>query len=381
MKRIIENFKLHHLAYLLAGGGIFFAALNFNFNNQPLFTNLNQFILVAEDKIELAENVQISSGDLAANKEISIAENNIINGNLFSDEIKIAENTTINGNISFNQLELTPSSKILGVTSSPVSLPIIQLPNIPDFPTGNQKLIINQTSTINPGNFDEIEVKENITLTLTPGTYNLNKLKLENNSSLLFSGLTIINVQKELVIGKKVLIVSSLPSTGSGQATDLQINIQEDKDIDIGENSLLSFKLLAPNSQIDLGERITFRGQILARGIKIGEGSILSKEEFFTRKAEALNLIIDDDGSHYPVNHIVVNFSSDATFLDAQDIANLVAGRIVGFTRSSNSYLIEVATQAPFELTNLINLIESQLNPQIEGVLRNYILHLSLPTS
>lgn len=57
------------------------------------------------------------------------------------------------------------------------------------------------------------------------------------------------------------------------------INVQEDKNLDIGQDSSLSFLLLAPNSQVSLRKQVTFRGQILAREIRVGEDSIISRVE------------------------------------------------------------------------------------------------------
>lgn len=375
----MKNFNICLVISILVIGGLLFVILNYigqlnslaalGFNNQPFFSSLEQFIL-AGNKIELSDNIQVSSGDLAANQEIKIAENNIINGNLFSDKIKIGATSTINGNASFNELEIAPTAKILGQTSTLVFLPIIQLPEILAFQTGEQDLTITQNQTINPGNFDEIEVKENISLTLNPGIYNLNKLKLNQNSKLLFSALTTINIQKELVIEEKVFIAQ----TKNIPSTSLQINVQEDKDIDIGKDSLISLKLLAPNSQINLKQRITFRGQILAKEIKVGENSILSRQDFFSKESDPAKVIIDQDGSQFLVNEIVVNFTNFATFSDAQNIANLVNGRIIGFVESLNAYQIEIFIATSQELETKIQTIRQSNNPLVEGVFRNYIV-------
>lgn len=377
MKQAINNIKPQHFIYFLAGVGILFAAWNFtsqfnpfaalNFNNQPLFSFLDQFVL-AGDKIELQDNIQISSGDLASNKNLLISEINIINGNLFSDAIRIEATSTINGNASFNNLQIEPTAQILGQTSIPISLPIIKLPTIPDFQPGNQDLTINQDQTINPGSFDEIQVQENISLALNPGAYNLNKLELRNNSKLLFSGKTIINIQKNLVIKEKVLIAqtTSIPST------DLQINVQEDKDIDIGAGSLLSFKLLAPNSQVDLGQRATFRGQILAEEIRVGEDAILSRQDFFSKESNPAK-VAEDQGIKFIVNEILILFKDEATQVDAQRVADLVNGRITGFIPTPKIFKVEVLTQTLRELNNKFQIIKDSNNLLIISIARNFI--------
>ncbi|MEK7146829.1 MAG: hypothetical protein AAB772_01080, partial [Patescibacteria group bacterium] len=367
--------KSHHIVYLLAGGGILLAALSLN--NQPLFSNLDQFVLVAEDKILLENNIQVSSGDLASNKEIRIRQNNIINGNLFADNIKIGATSTINGNASFNELEINPLSQILGQTSTLISSPIIKLPETPAFQAGEQDLTITQDQIINPGNFDEIQVQPNITLTLNPGIYNLNKLELENNSKLLFSASTTINIQKELVIKEKILISQTTnPSASSGQvipSTDLQINVIEDKDIQIGKDSLLSIKLLAPNSQIILKERITFRGQILAREIKVGEGSVLSRNDDFEKESD-LTKIIEEQEAKIIVNEIIIFFKDGASVVNLLEIANSIGARPTGFLEKLFMGKLEVEAMTFNELENIINQIKNLNNPFIEEVLPNALI-------
>ncbi len=362
----MKNIKPHHIISLLAMGGIIFAALNFS--NQPLFTNLDQFVLVAQDKIHLANSVQISSGDLAANKEIAIAENNIINSNLFSDKIKIAENTQINGNASFNELKLAQNSEILGATSTPLSLPVVQLPSIPTFPIGIQDLIVKEDQTLNSGNFNRIEVKENITLTLNPGIYNLNKLELRANSKLLFSGKTAINVKEELKINEKVLIAPNVNIS----ATDLEINFAGNKPIAIGQEAFISVKLLAPKSTVHLGERITFRGQILAKEIKVGEDSIIARQDFFSKESDPTK-IVEDQGVKFIVNEILVLFKDEIASLDVQQVADLVDGRITGFIPVPKIFKIEIATQTVEELNSKIQAIKNSNNPLVVEVVQNLV--------
>ena len=426
----MRNVKPHHIISGLAIGGLFLATLNFN--TQPLFTDLNQFVLVAEDRIHLAGDVQVSSGDLAANGEIAIAGSNIISGNLFSDEIKIAGGTQINGDASFNELKLTQNSEILGITSTPISLPVIELPDIPDFIPGNQDLVIQEDQVISPGSFNKLEVKEGVTLTLNPGTYNLNELALRESSKLLFSSTTIINIKEELKINKRVLIsqTTDIPSTdlivnlsSQGRAQRLTSSLADSsersrgkssdnrsqgppedkparkpetkpkpqsrpaphrgsasktpvsvvKPITIGEDSLISFKLVAPGSKVHLGNRVTFRGQILAEEIKVGEGSILSREKEFEKESDPTK-IVEDGGIKFVVNEIVILFKEGATINDLLVIADFVGGQATGFLPDLEMGKIEVSTQTVEELNNLIDLIRSSGNPLIEEILPNALI-------
>ena len=72
----------------------------------------------------------------------------------------------------------------------------------------------------------------------------------------------------------------------------------------------------------------------------------------------------------------MVNFVDSATFADAQEVANLVQGQIVGFVQSANAYQIEVLTSTTQELSDKIETIRQSSNPLVEGVFRSYILDI-----
>jgi len=365
----MKHINLRYILYTLSASTLLLVIFNVN-AQPPLFIATDSFVLVASEGITLERDVQVSSGDVAANEEIAIGENNIISGNLFTDEIDIEENTTINGNVSFNELDIEENSIILGTQTTPTSLPIVQLPAIPPFTPGTQNLTIIQDQTISPGTFNEIEVNPNITLILTPGIYTLNELQLNQGAQLLFTGLTVMNIQEELEIEENTLIAP----TNQATSIDLQINVQEDKTITIGDGSFISAKLLAPDATVTLGRRTTFRGQILAEEIRVRRDSILSREDFFVKESDPEKVVIDTDGSEFLVNEIMVNFNELATLSDAQEIAAFVDGRVVGFIEVANAYQIEVTTNTIGELKGKIQAVRDLGNPLVEGVFRNYVL-------
>ena len=137
MKEKIKSVaKPHYIISVIAVSGIVFAAVNFS--NPPLFQNTDNFVLFAQEKMELEKGVQVSSGDLGSNEEIDIEKDSTINGNLFADKSPLDKNTIINGNASFNKFKIEKDAKILGTQTKPVSLPIANLPEIPDFSIGTR---------------------------------------------------------------------------------------------------------------------------------------------------------------------------------------------------------------------------------------------------
>src|SRR3989338_4252372 len=341
MKRFIKNLKPHYLISAVVVSGVVFAATNFNFNQQPLFSNTNNFVLFSEKEITLEQETQISSGDLGSNNKLDIQKDNIINGNLFAKEISIDKNTTVNGNTSFNKLKFHKDSQILGVQTKPVKLPIASLPQIPNFTIGNQNLTFTGTSTLNihtPGSYRNIIMEKNSRLTLIGGTYNLRKLELKENSTLIYNASTTINIQFKLKGQQKTSI---LPGNNNLSAIDLSVNYigtrpkndkeREDDDSEIesvmdvqgkkdfksgnlgrpiifGKDSFLNFKLLAPKANVKLADRTILRGQILARKVKIGKGAILSREDLFEKERDLEKVIEDTQGNLLLVNEIIILF-------------------------------------------------------------------------
>lgn len=399
IKTHLKKIKPHHIISALAIFGIAFAA--FNFNNPPLFQNTDNFILFAQEEIKLEQGIQVSSGDLGSNKEIDIQKDAIINGNLFANEITLDKNTTISGNVSFNKLKVHKETKILGTQTKPVQLPIANLPEIPDFSIGTQDFKFQgQNNTLAAGSYQNIVLEKNSRLNLSGGAYNLNKLELKENSTLIFNSPTTLNIQFKLKGQKRVSI---LPGQNL-KPTDLVINYigirpknekeeKEDDDEEInafhddkekkdhkdgkigrpivfGKESFLNFKLLAPKANVKLGEISTVRGQVLARKVKVEKNSVLSREEVFSKETD-ITKIITVEGEKFPVNEIIVVMKDDATFADAQAIADSVKGRIIGFIPVPPIYKIEVSVATALELDNLINQLLAKQNPLILFVTKN----------
>src|SRR6266699_3240536 len=139
----------NHVLRVLAWTGVFLGAVASTANAQ---CDLTQAVLAASDVIHVGDNPQISSGCLVSNLRIEISERGLVNGNLLSDKIEIEGHTTINGNASYNDLRLEEGSAILGTTSTPISLPVVQLPSVVPFSTGVGAFVVGLNQTIPPGN-------------------------------------------------------------------------------------------------------------------------------------------------------------------------------------------------------------------------------------
>lgn len=399
IKTYLKKVEPYHIVSVLAIGGIIFAAANFS--GPPLFNNLDNFVLFAQEEIKLEQGTQVSSGDLGSNKEIDIEKDTIINGNLFADKITLDKNTIVNGNVSFNKLKIKEETQILGTQTKPVQLPIANLPEIPDFQIGTQDFKFEgQNNALASSNYRDITLEKNSKLILSGGTYNLRKLELKENSTLIFSAPTTLNIQFKL---KGQNRVSILPGQNL-KPQDLAINyigicpkqdkeVKEDDDEEInalhddkekkdykeqkigrpivfGKESFLNFKFLAPKASVKIGETSTVRGQILARKIKIEKGLILSRQEFFVKESDPAK-VVEDAGIKFIVNEIIVVFNNGVTIADVQQVASLVNGKITGFVSNPPTYKIELVTNSIEEIKFAIQTIKNSNNPLVVEVVQN----------
>src|SRR3989338_6856260 len=380
MKHIRHKIKKHHIISAFAVGGL--AAAMFSFNSQPIFDNTDNFVLFAQEEIKLEQGVQVSSGDLGSNGKIDIEKDSIINGNLFAKEISIDKNTIINGNASFNKLKLHKEVKILGTQTKPVQLLIANLPEIPAFNIGTQNFnFTGATNTLAAGSYRDIVVEKNSRLELPGGIYNLRKLELKENSTFVFNASTTITIQFKLRGKDRVSVFPDL----NLKPDDLKINylgIKPKKDhkagkisrpIVFGKQSFFNFKLLASRASVHIGKESTLRGQVLARKIRIGEDSILSREEVFEKESD-FTKIVESDGVKFIMNEMVIIFKGSIKVNELFDVASSVNGKATGFLPDLEIGKIEVSTRTIEELDELINEIKNSNNPLIDEVLPNALI-------
>jgi len=376
--------KKRHVVYMAIFTFVVVVALTVSASHngsEPLFTDLDQFVLFAEQNVNLEEDVQISSGDTGSNEEINIKKDSIISGNLFANTVDLEKRSVINGNASFNELKIKKDAEILGEQITPVSLPIAILPTIPSFTTGTQNFTFTgDGNTLPQGNFNNVTLKKDATLTLSGGMYNVSRLILNNNSTLIFSTTTTINIIKELIGHDDVsilpdanIIFDDITINYDGRANNNNTKEVGIKPVIFGKNSFLNFKLLAPTAKVLLGQQTTLRGQIVAKEIRVGKESVLSREELFEKESDLTKVVEDEQGVLFVGNELVVEFVDTTTFSDAQAVAELVNGTITGFDPNPPAYKIELPTDTVDGMVDAFQTIIASNNPLIIEVFPNVI--------
>lgn len=371
MKKFVTRNKTYIFpAALVLIAGIGFFTFSLGQSSQPLFNNLDNFVLFAQKEIKLEKGVQVSSGDLGSNREISIEKDSIINGNLFADKITLDKDVIINGDISFNKLKTKKETQILGTQTKPVSLPIANLPEIPDFQTGEENFKFEgKDNTLASGTYGKITLEKDSRLMFLDGIYNIERLELKKNATLIFSQPTTLNIKSKFTGRENVSI---FPGQNL-KPDDLTVNYRGKKEkIEFGKNSFLNFKLLAPESDVRIGEATILRGQILARKIKIEKDAVLSSDEAFIKDTD-LNKIVTVNGEKFVVNEIIMVMQEGTEFLDVLEIIEPVQGIITGFVPEPQIYKIEVSANTAEELDSVINIIKDQQSPLILHIIKNLV--------
>ena len=123
-----------------------------------------------------------------------------------------------------------------------------------------------------------------------------------------------------------------------------------------------------------IGKESTLRGQVLARGITVKKGGVVSREESLTFTSRLEDIIVDPAGGVYPISELLVTLRDDATPVDAEQIAASVNGRIVGTIASTNLYQIVIPATAIAQIEAALTQLQHSGNPLIEGVSRNFVI-------
>jgi hypothetical protein len=225
------------------------------------------------------------------------------NGN----ETDNGNNPTINGTLSspnagFGVCTAGNVTAFSGKSLSQVTGGLIQLPQAVSFPIPvippPGATNVTSTAALIPGNYGDITLSGNNTVTLTPGVYNINSLSITGNAQLVVApyppgspnagqyGPVILNVA-----GNNNTTPIDLEGNGISNPTynpgDLQILYAGTGTIKIAGNGAAAAVVYAPNATADLKGNGAFYGSVIASQLlDVGNGAIhydmKLKKEMFT---------------------------------------------------------------------------------------------------
>jgi cytoskeletal protein CcmA (bactofilin family) len=337
----------------------------------PLLPATDSFALFATDTLTLEQGTQVSSGDLGSNGTIALEKDVLVNGDLFANDLSIDKNTVINGSATYNKLQIKKEAQILGTQTNTATLPIANLPAFADLTHDTEsRTVTGTTTTLAPGNYRDITLEKDSTLTLSGGIYTLDALEFGDHATLIFIGTTTINIERAFKGGAHVAILPGVHTSPD----QLAINYRGVQPITFGTRAFLNGKLLAPEANVIIGAESVLRGQVLAKRITIRKGGVVSRTEEFAAEPDPTK-IITDGNTQFPANEIILQLLDGATFADAVTIADGVGGQITGALPELNMYKIEVHTVTGAALQSLVQSIIDAHNPLVSSATLNFIMN------
>ena len=284
---------------------------------------LARFVVLGIEQVWLRANSRVVTGDVGANRampgphrpwnadddgepdrqaEVIVGANTAVlqaGSRVMGDTVWLRARASV-VDVVHNELVRSRTSKIAGTVSTPVSLPLVTLPALPDISPGSADIIVRRDKmmTLAPGRYRRIQLERRGTLILTGGQYQVQSIDLDEGASVLARAATELQVKSEVNAGAKVRIMvdPSAPAlTGSsftivvaGRDDECRHDgLVPDGDnagqsvVHVGAESTVRANVYAPNGLVWLKAGTSATGAFIGRRVRIGEGVTLKLESGF----------------------------------------------------------------------------------------------------
>ncbi len=243
------------------------------------------FVFLAEKSVEIEGNTN-SAGDIHSNGDIEFDKGNpgTHTGDLTAvDDIEIDKNNVITGNaFAGDKLTLRGNAGISGTAAENAAVFAFGLP-APSFTAGTVDITVPKQGALHldPGAYDEVEVKKGGRLFLCSGDYFMDELDTDEGAILsidVATGPVNVNIVDKLDFDEDVQVII----TPNGQAASNQVTfttLQYHK-VDIEERALILGWIIAPRAEVNFDEECRFKGSVVAKSISVEEDVIFVPHSF-----------------------------------------------------------------------------------------------------
>lgn len=254
------------------------AVLGFAANAHALSSNWLDYTAVAGSRLDIGSNILVAGSYAVIRPGGSLT----LGTNLYHDAVPadsfLAADTmefttgASANDVFVNSLQLNGTAEVRGTTTSPLALPLnINVPPLPANATSpcaeagvDVKVAANQTQSLAPGCYRNLQVAPNATLNLTGGTYVFRQVLVEADSQLNVQSASTITVQQKLTTELRSFLAPQ-----SGDPADVLIFVGG-KQNQIGNEATFIGRIVAPNDPgFEFGVRATFIGNAYADGMNI----------------------------------------------------------------------------------------------------------------
>jgi cellulase/cellobiase CelA1 len=274
--------------------------------------------ILGETNVDLRDRV-VATADVGAGSFLEVGAPATVNGDGFvGGDALIRSNGVVTGNLTLAGTLSTQGPSTVGGTLTENGDPTIPTLPTKTFATGSGFQEVTGVQTLAPGNFGDVVVRSNATVTLNAGTYNFASLNIETDVNLVVNGAVEVNVEGDFQLGDRSDV------TGAGE-----LGVYSNGGfVRIGTDATFSGILVAPNANVIVasrtevdgcvgGENVTFDTDVtLASGgrtLPTGGTTTPEPPEPPMGELSAVAAVQADWGAGYCVHLEVTNESTTAT--------------------------------------------------------------------
>lgn len=261
----------------------------------PLETEISTYSLFATHSVWLEQNSDVLAGNIGVNDvgsppfldsqvelSIGIGTSTTANSAIKANRIKVKQGATVHGNVYYNELE--NNGTITGTLNTPLTLPLIM--SIPEFKSatpGTQNINIPQNGeyTLQPGSYNDIDVKKNGRLNFTGGEYHINNITLGDNNNVMFQSSSEIRMAGKFDSGQGSYIGPQ--DTTSISAEDIVFYVggingsngnlgATPKAAKIGIGNTVKANFYVPNGTLWIRQNSEAEGAFIGKDVDVGIG-------------------------------------------------------------------------------------------------------------
>ena len=231
-------------------------------------------------KVDLKEDVQVT-GSVEAGGDVHLHKQAQVGSNVVSGQnVDLKQDTTVAGDVTAEgKVKLDKSATVDGtITENAVVTPLPDVPlPILDLSAGGPKVNVpkNGVETLPPGSYGKLEMKENSTLNLQAGVYDIESLKVDKGSVIaidLSVGTLNLNITGDVDLKENVVMTAA-----GGGASDILIQVQG-KHVKYGKSGTYLGTVLAPQAHIDVDEKASLVGALYGEKVQFKKEVILQAE-------------------------------------------------------------------------------------------------------
>jgi hypothetical protein len=284
-----------------------------------------------------------------------------------ADKADLDRGTTIAGNLEASRIE-GKDYTINGETIKPRKTKDYDMPSIqrPDPGRHDIRIKKKEEATINPGRYDKLSIDREAVVTVEPGTYELERLHVDRDVTLILTGPTTFLVDDYFSFNSDTLV----DLRNDLQTTDLQWHYRGNSSLLIGKRVFGAGEVIATRAKIHVRDETTWRGRLIGEEVKLGKEAVVSGEVAFVRPSDP-GMLINDMGDIFAVNEIGVLFADDVAESQIEEVRTLLDGRIIGAVPRPQMRLFEIAASTSADTDAAIALVEARTFQFVEVVFRN----------